>query len=819
VTRASFTILLYGIIDCVLLIVSLSHIPSLQSRAAFPFTAEEQNGTIIVSRIESSGSAGGLSAGDTLLSVNDASVTMIEQLEFVADLCDIGKACPATVSRNGTPVRLSVTTVPYYPTLLYIVITYFVGISFLIVGCFVLWTRPRELIAHLFHWMMVLVGTVIMITWGRIEPGTMLTLIVRPLFFAAYMFGIASFYFFTTLYCTKTPTNVGLYIGLAYSLAAVICAIMIYHHMTAIAERSLSAYAEFQRYFDLFHSAIIVVFIAGTVNIVRAYRGTVSADERSRLEWIMWGFFISSTPFLLLYIIPQLLLNRYLIPEEYTTIFFIALPFSFGVSFIKHHLFDIRLLIKRTIVAALFSTIIAVTYFIIVLLAAAVVSDSVLTSEQFVVVAVTLVIAMVLNPVRSGLQRYIDRILFKAHSEYGRILSDFSKQMLLAVDELQVHSIVLSAIRASLPVEHCYWYRRSDQTLKPVSNGETADGPDDIPIDAIQHLLDHQCSAVASIIRTPVPETVTIENSLIALTGVELFVPIRSSRGPVIAAAGIRRSETKERYDADELSLLAALCRIAGEQLGRLEMMESIFREKEERKRAEELNRQKSDFVSYVSHELQTPLTSIRMFSELLQKQVRGTTAREQLQIVTGESERLSRMVNNLLDVSRIESGLKEYRLEPCELNSIIRSVVTKMAYMIEKHGFSLRTSIPRRKIHILADADAIEQAMVNLLSNAIKYSRKNKRIRITATTANNKAVLTVEDRGDGIPPEQLPFLFKKFYRSPQHHHTVKGVGLGLSLVHHIVDAHHGTIGVRSAVGAGTTFTITLPLYTSTEPT
>ncbi|MFA6456639.1 MAG: GAF domain-containing sensor histidine kinase [Bacteroidota bacterium] len=811
-------ILFYFIIDCFLLIVSLNHIPSLIDRSMFPFSVKEKGDLFVIEDIFNEAASTSLTIGDTIISVNDSTLTLSEQLEFISDNAVIGSNHKITTIKNGSTVSSIISTVPYYPNLLYIIVVFFIGLTFLSVGFFVAWSRPEDSIAHIFHWMMVFIGTVIMITWGSLESKEFSATIVRSLFFITYIFGIASFYLFTKLYCTALPRFIAIRVGVIYSISFIFSAILIYYHILAISKQSLTIYAQFQRYFDFFHIVLFIAFIAGIINIIRAYRRTDSSEERNRLEWIFWGFSISSTPFLLLYILPQILFSRYIIAEEYTTIFFIALPFSFGVSFIKHHLFDIRLLIKRTIVNFIFSVIIAVTYFIIVILAAAIIDSTILSAEHFIIVAVTLVIAMAFNPLRNRLKTFIDQLLFKAHSEYSNIQSKISQQLQRSVSREEIFTVVFETIQSSLPVEQCIIFGHENGNLIP--NEQSNTGPNKaqpILVENIRSIIPRRVTAVQGIIRTENGEMVLIDNTLKSMIGCELFIPIKSVRIPILGAVGINRIKTHDRFDSEEISLLLMICEHAAEHLERLEMVETMFREKEERKKAEELNKLKSDFVSYVSHELQTPLTSIRMFSELLHEHISTTQGKEQLHIITGESDRLSRMVNNLLDVSRIEGGLKEYHFEPCSLNEIIGTVITKMTYMIKKHGFILRYSTPRSPLPILADSDAIEQAVMNLISNAIKYSRKRKYLRISVIKKNGYAVCSVQDKGDGISEKNIPFLFQRFYRLPEHHDAVKGVGLGLSLVKYIMDAHHGKIEVHSSPGKGSTFTLLIPLQQSSK--
>lgn len=222
----------------------------------------------------------------------------------------------------------------------------------------------------------------------------------------------------------------------------------------------------------------------------------------------------------------------------------------------------------------------------------------------------------------------------------------------------------------------------------------------------------------------------------------------------------------------------------------------------------------RSHFVASVSHELKTPLTAIRMFAETL---VLGRTANEAaraeyLETIVNESERLTRLVDNVLDFSKIEQGKKIYRMKPTHLPDVIRSAARAMQYPLAQQGFALNVSIDDALPSTPADADALEQAVLNLLSNAMKYSKHSRQIDLTCCRDNGSALIAVTDHGIGIAPEDQQQVFDKFYRV---HSTdtdwVAGTGLGLTLVKHIVQAHSGSVDVRSEVGHGSTFTIRIP--------
>jgi signal transduction histidine kinase len=241
-----------------------------------------------------------------------------------------------------------------------------------------------------------------------------------------------------------------------------------------------------------------------------------------------------------------------------------------------------------------------------------------------------------------------------------------------------------------------------------------------------------------------------------------------------------------------------------------------LLQKQAEAERFKELNDLKSDFVSYVSHELKTPLTSIKMFAELLRVRARGRDrkALEYLQIIEGESDRLDRMVTTILDSARIDRGVKEYHFRDVDLAEIVHSVMNAMHYQLSKNGFSVRlTGLSGGRCYpVYVDRDAVMEAIINLIANSIKYSAARKFLKVGLSRKNGHVQCTVEDHGRGISPEVLPHIFEKFYREPSQSRTVQGVGLGLPLVKHIMDAHSGEVRVKSTPGRGSVFSLVFSL-------
>src|SRR5262249_50984916 len=228
------------------------------------------------------------------------------------------------------------------------------------------------------------------------------------------------------------------------------------------------------------------------------------------------------------------------------------------------------------------------------------------------------------------------------------------------------------------------------------------------------------------------------------------------------------------------------------------------------------LARLKSDFVSNVSHELRTPLSLIRLYAETLElgRLKEPGKYQEYYQIIRKESERLTSLINNILDFSRIEAGRKEYDFRETDLRELVANTIDSYRYQIEQNGFILEQKIdPVPPVKV--DREAIARSLVNLVNNALKYSQDQKFIGVNLYKYNGSVKLEVIDHGIGIPAQEQSKIFEKFYRvgDPLVHNT-KGSGLGLSLVRHIVHAHGGEVSVDSTPGRGSKFTIALPVTT-----
>jgi len=223
--------------------------------------------------------------------------------------------------------------------------------------------------------------------------------------------------------------------------------------------------------------------------------------------------------------------------------------------------------------------------------------------------------------------------------------------------------------------------------------------------------------------------------------------------------------------------------------------------------RMRELETLRRDFVSNVSHELRTPLTAVKLMVETLQTGVERPASDEFLGSIAQETERMIALVEDLLDLARLESGKLEMRLGAVDIGELCRQAVQAQRARAHTLGIALECSTPDAPITISADRDKLSQVIANLLDNALRHTPPSGHVKLAASNSNGAVNIVVSDTGSGIPSTALPHVFERFYVvDPARARSRSGTGLGLAIVKHIIEAHGGTITATSELGVGTSF-------------
>jgi two-component system phosphate regulon sensor histidine kinase PhoR len=233
--------------------------------------------------------------------------------------------------------------------------------------------------------------------------------------------------------------------------------------------------------------------------------------------------------------------------------------------------------------------------------------------------------------------------------------------------------------------------------------------------------------------------------------------------------------------------------------------------------REREVSQMKSDFVSKASHELRTPLSSVRAYVEMLVDGEASDEAarREFYRIIQSETHRLGRLIDNMLNISRIEAGIVQIDRENVDMKGLIARAIETMEPQAREKAITVHARPAPVDLCVEGDSDMLYQVILNLVSNAVKYTPEGGRVTIAADSDNltRSVLVTVADTGLGIPPDALPRLFDKFFRVENYKRVAKGTGLGLSLCKHIVETvHRGQIGVETTLGMGSRFWFTIPM-------
>jgi len=807
--------------DVVLFFIGLAGIYQLVERVGFN-TANDLDlrvndaRKLVIEKIIDTKFDGIFMTGDILLEVDTHPISSIDQLEVITDSHKIAGQLEVKISRGGKIIIFKIPLKEFY-SLSYILIALLVGVIFFFHGLFVLVKRPDDKAVRIYHWVSIWAAMIIMTTWGRytIDPPG-LGYFVRIIFCAAYAFTPVLFFHFSLLFPRQKWSYWKKIIIPGYVIASILFLWTSASFFLAVFPGiSFNIVRIFLFGFDSTRWFFIIVLIAGVLNFVHSFIVATDAVERKKILWLLLGM-IGPLAFVILWQIPQALNYNAILSEEVIILITSIMPLTFTISIIRYHIMDIYLIVNRSTVYGIVVVFFLTLYMLIISIAMKVIDTFTTESSIITSAFAAIILALIFEPVRKRVQKIVDKKFFRVKYNYRLAQRKFLDEMNIGVDPKILALFTVDKLDELLQ-PHCInllMIREENGQLESYAQ-KSCVLADKNYIDKLQNMTTYTSFQVFSFPDQIEPGIPYKEIDITRNHEISMVIPIRRQNGTLLGLLCLGKKRSGNFYGLEDVDLLKTVMTQLGLATERLRLQGRLLLEQEETKKLDELNKMQSFFISSVSHDLQTPLTAINMYLDLIQdkKNLTNTKRSDYLETIRGESDRLSKLINNVLDISKIERGVKNYSFSSLNLNNIIKRVFTSMEYQLSQHKFSTDITIPDKQIFVNGDENSLERALTNLISNSIKYSTKIKYFSINLSTSNTHALIEITDKGIGINSEDQKRIFDIFYRSEKKHiQSIGGAGLGLAIVDHVIKAHNGKIELESIPGYGSKFTICIPI-------
>jgi signal transduction histidine kinase len=749
---------------------------------------------------------------DSILSINGINVSDDEELEILLNKLNIEDS--VIIKFSFSEQEFFFRLIPFYSVQELIIIAV-VGLLFIFSGVFVLLKCFSQTYAHIFHWSCFATASIMFMSWGaQGQIPEWLVLITHTGYHAAYSFVPASILHFTLLFPKRKLINRKHLLLVLYSISALFTISLsirfafVYFEYSEITAKNYILLLGLARYYI----GIIIIIAIGI--FIHSYTSTQEASEKKKLLWLLLGFLLGPFAYASLWILPYSVIKSALIPETFVILLMSSVPITFAISIMKYNLMDIHLLLKRGVVYSIVIGSILIIYTI----GLALFASEVISSEYPALSIIGVIIVVIIfQPVKMKVQKFVDKKFFRVHYDFRIAIKSFLKEINESNSIEQLSNILVTRTNDLIPLTKVGFFilKEPENYISLISH---------INFDLLAgRSVKFQKGKLKTDLSLPIALPNIVESgvkieladvSVFRRWGMSVIFPIKSSSKKVYGFLVLGSKKSDALFSAEDIDLLNNAAANAASTIERIKLQEEVIRKHLETERLEELNKMKSYFVSSVSHDLKTPLTSIKVFTDLLKSGVKkeDEKSNEYLEIIDGESDRLTRLINNVLNYSKIEKGIKEYKFEKVELNEIINHVHNCMRYLLKMNGFETKVSLPEKPQYVYADRDSIIEAVINLISNSIKYSKNKKVIVITLKDCKNYKWIIVEDKGIGISNEMQTKIFEPFYQADnKEKNYADGAGLGLSIVNHIMNAHKGFIDVESELSKGSKFILKFP--------
>ncbi len=758
-----------------------------------------------------------LRTGDHILAADSVVVGNDLELEHLLDGYVEGDKVKLRVERDGREMDLTVRLVPFY-NIFFVITIAAVGTIFLILGLMVLVRRRNDKAALVFHLAMNCVAIMIMATAGSHNvPPYGIGWGVAIVYTTAYTFLPFLFFHFTLLFPNEKWTSRKRVMAFLYGVATILSLWLATTFILGIVSPSRAFWVSLLiRAFVLCQWLFIVGSVVSLGSLVQTYLSTQDQVERIRLRWLLAGASVAPLAFILLWLLPDLIWKKSILEQEAIILLSSLTPIAFAIGIVRHRLLDIDLILSRSTAYAMVIGLLAAVYVGGVALAGVFVHDT--AGSNYPALVGAALIAILFAPARARIQRWVDRRFFRVRYDFREAQRNLIESIRDAIDVESIGRLIVDGLDALLAPERIAFVAiEGTETPVVIARGIDIDELEKVE----EELPSDQDDSIPWVDPFRVEPGLEVRSSfgdLLRMHGLALAQRTRSSGQEAVSLLVVGQKKSNTRLTSEDRDLINAVMTQASLAIDRIMLQKRLLLEQARAGQLRELSEMKSLFVRNVSHEMKTPLTSIRMFAELLQEGVDPEKAKEYGLFIEGESRRLSRSITNILDYARVEKGIKEYTLRTADLDDLVDEAIRVVAYQLRAGGFQLKRTRVETPKTIEADTDALLDAVVNLISNAMKYSGSSRDIEVETATDGESHRVVITDHGIGIDPDEVASIFEPFYRSSIHRTTrVAGTGLGLALVRHTMEAHGGEVLLTSRPGGGSSFTLRFPSIQKTS--
>jgi signal transduction histidine kinase len=745
-----------------------------------------------------------------LVRVNDIQIKTDQDIEFLFCRKRAGDTATFHV-QTADGIEKKVGRIENHYLLPYPEIYLIIG-AFLIVMAFVVFLlRPQEMKARILYWASFTVSLTLIVNGGfYCLTKDWLSYIPGILFYAFYPL-IPTLVLHFSLTFLRPKRRV--YEYLIYVPTVLYVVILEYLFIASTLTSSIDIYRQYQSFFSsYFRGYFICYFLLIFIVLFLSFRKAELVEHRAQIKWILYGLFFGVGPTLFMYQLPRILIKRPLISEDLVTVFVIFIPVTFAVSIFRFKLMDIELIINRSLVYSMLTIFTIGFYLLFVQIIQSLVARLFAIQQTTISVIGAFAVALAFNPARKKIQELVDRSFFRVSYDYKKSILSFNERAHKIVDRSHLVDFFLMKVNKTIPLDFMGLRVFSAESGKRKIFIERGGGGDLSRLNP-GVLISDRIFARRKTVQTELGMDFSIENEL-GENNFEMIIPMPFRTTALTGYVELGKKKSGSKFSNDDIELLLTMVETFALNLERIHLQEEVIYERAEKEKFDELNRLKTEFISDVSHEIRTPMSSIQGMSELLQQgKIKVKQKQEEiLELMTDECSRLSRFLHNILDYGKIEQNMTAYQFQETDICQVVEDTFRVYAYRIKSLGFTVKKQIPKEPVQLDIDPDAIKQALTNLIDNAIKYSAKKREINIAVIPMDNHVEIRIKDRGVGISEQERQKIFQGFYRvSDEQHMAPKGVGLGLKIVKHIMEAHGGHVRVESQKGKGSTFILTFP--------